>query len=110
MQTLLSFAHPLSEKTIKEIEEEIGEPIKEIRVPCQLNLNGKSLDAQMADIEASADISLMEADLVIAPAFAAGAYLLAAGHLVSGSDHRPRLVWLKSAGGSPPEFILGGIE
>lgn len=110
MQTLLNFAHPLSEKATKQIEEEIGEFIKEIRVTCQLDLNGKSLDAQIADIEASTDIRLMQADLIIAPAFAAGAYLLAAGHLVSGSDHRPRLVWMKNAGGTPPEFILGGIE
>lgn len=110
MQTLLNFAPPLSKKAIAQIEEEIGEFIKEIRVPCQLDLNGKTLDAQMADIAASVNTSLMEADLVIAPAFAAGAYLLAAGHLVSGSDHRPRLVWLKNTGGVPIEFILGGIE
>lgn len=109
MKTLLNFAHPLSEKTKAQIEDEVGEWIKEIIVPCQLEFNGKALDAQIADIETSTDIRLMTADLVIAPAFAAGAYLLAAGHLVSGSNNRPRLVWLKREG-TPPEFVLGGIE
>lgn len=108
MQTLLNFAHPLSEKATKQIEEEIGEFIEEIYVPCQLDFNGKSLNAQIADIEAP--VCLMLADLVIPPTFAAGAYLLAAGHLVGGLDHRPRLVWLKNAGSTPPEFVLGGIE
>jgi len=109
MKTLLNFAHPLSDKVKGQIEEIEGE-FQEIKVTCQLDLNGKSLDAQIADIEASTNTRLMEADLVIAPAFAAGAYLLAAGHLVSGSDHRPRLVWLKNTGGVLPEFVLGGIE
>lgn len=64
MQTLLNFAHPLSEKATRQIEEEVGEFIKEIRVTCQLDLDGKSLDAQIADIEASTGISLMQADLI----------------------------------------------
>ncbi len=58
MQTLLNFAHPLSEKATKQIEEEVGEFIKEVKVTCQLDLSGKSLDAQMADIEASTNIRL----------------------------------------------------
>lgn len=109
MKTLLNFAHPLSEKAKKQIEDEVGEWIKEIIVPCQLDFNGKSLDAQIADIEASSSVRLMEADLVVPPAFAEAAYLLAEGHLVSGSDNKPKSVWLKKEG-SPPQFVLGGIE
>lgn len=108
MQTLLNFAHPLGEKAKKQIEDEVGEGINEIIIPCQLDFS-KGLSAQINDIETLAEKRLMEADFVIAPAFAAGAYLLAAGRLAPGPNNRPRLVWLKKEG-VPPEFILGGIE
>lgn len=111
MKILLNFAHPLSEKAKSQIKELEGE-FKEIIVPCQLDFNSKSLSAQIADIEAgNHDVLLMKADLVIAPALSAGAYLLAQDHLVSSSESKPRLVWLKRDVGPPPQqFILGGIE
>lgn len=109
MKTLLNFAHPLGEKAKAQIKKLEGE-FQEVQVRCQLDFEGKSLDAQIADIEASAPVRLMNADLVIAPAFSAGAYLLAQSHLISGADNKPKLVWLKNAGGMPPQFVLGGIE
>lgn len=111
MKKLLNFSHPLGEKAGNQIQEIEGD-FEEIVVPCQLNFEGKSLEAQIADIEASAPIRLMQADLVIPPAFAEAAYLLAEGHLVSGLDHKgPKSVWLKKEPGtSPPVFVLGGIE
>jgi hypothetical protein len=105
---LLNFAHPLGEKAKSQIQEREGE-FKEIIIPCQLDFNGKTLAGQIDDLEASGDIRLMEADLVVPPAFSEAAYLLAEGHLVSGSDKKPKSVWLKKEG-TPPEFVLGGIE
>lgn len=110
MKKLLNFAHPLGKKAEKQIQEIEGY-FEEIVVLCQLDFEGKSLEAQVADIEASASIRLMQADMVIPPAFAEAAYLLAEGHLVSGSDDKPKSIWLKKEPGStPPVFILGGIE
>jgi hypothetical protein len=108
MKKLLNFAHPLNAKTGAQIQAIEGN-FEEIIVSCQLDFNGKALNAQVADIEASAPIRLMEADLVVPPAFSEAAYLLAEGHLISGSDDKPKSIWLKKEG-SPPEFVLGGIE
>lgn len=111
MQTLLNFAHPLSEKTIKEIEEEVGEFIEEIKVTCQLDLSGdgQSLRGQVADIEAGDHgIKLQDADLFIAPALSSAAAILTRDHLAAGTP-APLVVWLKREG-NPPEFVLGGIE
>jgi hypothetical protein len=110
MKTLLNFAHPLGEQAKAEIEAIEGE-FEEVLIPCQLDLNGNALSRQIADIEASAPIRLMDADLVLPPSLAEAAYLLAEGHLVSGSDHKPKSVWLvKEPGTTPPVFVLGGIE
>lgn len=107
---LLNFSHSLSAKARAQIQEIEGD-FEEIIVPCQLDFEGKSLDAQVNDIEASAPIRLMQADLVVPPAFAEAAYLLAEGHLASGRDDKPKSVWLKKEPGtSPPVFVLGGIE
>ena len=108
MKTLLNFAHPLSEKANAQIQAIEGD-FEEIIVKCQLSFEGKSLEAQVADIEASAPIRLIQADLVVPPAFAGAAYLLAQGHLVRGSDRKPKSIWLKKEG-IPPKFVLGGIE
>lgn len=110
MKKLLNFTHPLSPETRAQIREIKGD-FEEIIVSCQLDFNGKSLEAQVADIEASAPIRLMQADMVVPPAFAEAAYLLAEGHLVSGSNKRPKSIWLKrKPGTTPPIFVLGGIE
>ncbi len=113
MQTLLNFAHPLSEKATKEIEEEVGELVKEIGVTCQLDLggDGQSLRGQVADIEAGPhNVKLQNADLVIAPALSSAAAILMRDHLAAGMP-APLLVWLKREDGpGPPQFVLGGIE
>lgn len=111
MKTLLNFAHPLSEKATKQIKEEVGEFIKEIIVECQLDLSGdeRSLCGQVADIEAGDhNVRLQDADMFIAPALSSAAAILTRDHLIS-MRPAPLLVWLKKEG-SPPEFVLGGIE
>lgn len=110
MKILLNFAHPLSDKVCKQIEEKMGD-FEEIRVPCQLDLSGdgQSLAGQVADMEAGPhNIRLEAADMYIAPALSSAASILARDHLRTGWL-AAKVVWLKKEG-SPLEFVLGGIE
>lgn len=110
MKRLLNFAHPLSDKVHKQIEEIMGE-FEEIKVPCQFDISGdgESLADQVAGMEAGPhNVRLELADMYIAPALSSAASILARDHLNIGWL-AARVVWLKKEG-NPPEFVLGGIE
>lgn len=108
MQVLLNFGHSLSNEVKTQIENEVGEAVNEIIVPCQLDLD-IDLSSQVANIEAGPHgIRLRDADMIIVPALSSAAAILMRDHLV-GILPTPLVVWLKREG-TPPQFVLGGIE
>ncbi len=63
----------------------------------------------MADLEAGPHgVRLQEADMFIAPALSSAAAILFRDHFTP-SGPQVKVVWLKKEG-TPPEFVLGGIE
>jgi len=98
MKIILNLSHGLGDEAQAQIEARIG-PFQEIRIPCQLDLS-QPLEPQIEALLEDAPA----ADYIIPPSLAPAAYLVGQ-RLAKGTP----LIWLRSQG-TPPRWVLGGIE
>ena len=94
---ILNLSHGLGEEAKAQIEQRIG-PFEEIRVTCQFDLESPlvpQVEALRYDVPAP--------DFIIPPALGPAAYLV--GQRCEGIP----LIWLRREG-TPPKWVLGGIE
>lgn len=109
---IVNFAHPLTSRQLEQLAATIGGPVGEVRdVRCQAD-PALPFDEQAGGLIRSVGWSgnqwQTQRFIVNLPGLAPlAAALLAAIHGVAG--YFPAIIRLKSAGGTPPEFILAEI-
>ena len=101
MKIIVNFSHPLSAEAKAQLQERIGS-FEEIQVEVQLDLD-RDLTSQVEDILYSDIVLENQPNFVLPPQFAAAAYLF--GQHFDGVP----AIWVKCEG-TPPRWVLGGIE